>query len=61
MPKHYENAHAIAKHLKNHPKVSWVSFPGLENDSQHELAKNIFQTAHAVSFHSELQAAEKRQ
>ena len=39
MPKHYENAHAIAKHLKNHPKVSWVSFPGLENDSQHELAK----------------------
>lgn len=39
MPKHYENALAIAKHLKNHPKVSWVSFPGLEGDSQYELAK----------------------
>ena len=42
MPKHYENALAIAKHLKNHPKVSWVSFPGLEGDSQYELAKKYF-------------------
>jgi O-acetylhomoserine aminocarboxypropyltransferase len=25
--------------LEKHPKVSWVSFSGLENDSQHELAK----------------------
>ena len=25
--------------MENHPKVSWVSFSGLENDSQHELAK----------------------
>ena len=39
MPKHYENAPAIAKHLEKHPKISWVSFSGLENDSQHELAK----------------------
>ena len=30
---------ALAKHLEKHPKVSWVSFSGLENDSQHELAK----------------------
>ena len=30
---------ALAKYLQKHPKVSWVSFSGLENDSQHEMAK----------------------
>ena len=39
MPRHFENALAIAKHLEKHPKISWVLFSGLENDSQHELAK----------------------
>ena len=39
MERHYENALALAKHLEKHPKVSWVSFSGLENDSQHEMAK----------------------
>ena len=39
MERHYENALALARHLKEHPKVSWVSFPGLENDSQYALAK----------------------
>lgn len=39
MPRHFENALAIAKHLEKHPKISWVSFSGLENDSQHELAR----------------------
>jgi len=39
MPRHFENALAIAKYLEKHPKISWVSFSGLENDSQHELAK----------------------
>jgi hypothetical protein len=39
MPRHFENALAIAKYLEKHPKISWVSFSGLENDSQHKLAK----------------------
>ena len=39
MERHYENALALAKYLQKHPKVSWVSFSGLENDSQHEMAK----------------------
>ena len=39
MERHFQNALALAKHLENHPKVSWVSFSGLENDSQHELAE----------------------
>lgn len=39
MERHFENALTLAKHLVNHPKVAWVSFSGLENDSQHELAQ----------------------
>ena len=39
MERHYENALALAKYLQKHPKVSWVSFSGLENDSQYEMAK----------------------
>lgn len=39
MPRHYENALGLAKYLKDHDKISWVSFSGLEDDSQHELAQ----------------------
>ena len=38
MERHCENALAVAKHLKQHPKVEWVRFPGLEDDP--EFAKN---------------------
>jgi O-acetylhomoserine (thiol)-lyase len=31
MPRHAENALAVAKFLKNHPKVGWVSYPGLDD------------------------------
>ncbi len=36
--KHGENALAVAEHLKEHPKVSWVVYPGLEDDASHEIA-----------------------
>ncbi len=39
MQRHCENAIAIAKHLENHPQVSWVSYPGLESHPSYELAK----------------------
>lgn len=39
MKKHYENALELAKFLNENPKISWVSFSGLESDSQYELAK----------------------
>ena len=39
MERHFQNALAIAQHLEKHPKVAWVSFSGLEKDSQHELAQ----------------------
>lgn len=52
MERHYSNALALAKHLQNHPKVSWVSFPGLENDSQYVLAQKYLPngTCGVISF-----------
>jgi O-acetylhomoserine (thiol)-lyase len=35
---HSENALAIARYLKSHPLVSWVTYPGLEEDPSHPLA-----------------------
>ena len=39
MPRHYENALALAKYLKANEKISWITFPCLEGDSQYELAQ----------------------
>ncbi|KAG8804977.1 Homocysteine synthase, partial [Serendipita sp. 399] len=39
--RHCDNALALAKHLLNHPKVSWVLYPGLESHPSHELAKTL--------------------
>lgn len=37
--KHSKNAFIVAEFLKDHPAVNWVSYPGLEDDPAHELAK----------------------
>jgi len=34
-----DNSLAVARHLKAHPKVSWVRYAGLESDPDHALAK----------------------
>ena len=39
MDRHCANAMAVAKFLKDHPKVSWVNFPGLPESPYHALAK----------------------
>jgi len=39
MERHCSNALALAKFLKEHPSVSWVNYPGLEDHPQHELMK----------------------
>ena len=36
--KHSENALAVAKHLKAHPAVAWVTYPGLEDSPNHAMA-----------------------
>jgi O-acetylhomoserine (thiol)-lyase len=38
VPRHSENALAVAKFLKTHPKVAWVTYPGLPDDANHKLA-----------------------
>ena len=39
MQRHSDNALTVARHLSTHPAVSWVSYPGLESDRYHELAR----------------------
>lgn len=39
MERHCENALAVAQHLKGHPQVSWVRYPGLPDDPEHERSR----------------------
>jgi len=39
MKQHCANADAIARYLKNHEKVNWVKYCGLEGDKYYELGK----------------------
>ena len=39
MQRHSDNTLAVAKFLAGHSAVKWVSYPGLENDKYHALAK----------------------
>jgi len=41
MERHSGNALAVAEHLSKHPSVSWVSYPGLPSQPDHEVAKRI--------------------
>ncbi|MBJ6610998.1 MAG: aminotransferase class V-fold PLP-dependent enzyme [Candidatus Thiothrix moscowensis] len=42
MERHCDNALAVANYLKNHEKVEWVKFAGLEGDQYHTLAQKYF-------------------
>ncbi len=37
--KHCENAQIVAEYLENHPKVTWVSYPGLKSNKYYALAQ----------------------
>lgn len=39
MERHSENALRIAQYLEKHPNVTWVNYPGLENNAYNELAQ----------------------
>jgi len=39
MPRHSENALAVARYLKKHPRVQWVNYPGLEDSPEKERVK----------------------
>ena len=42
MERHCDNALAVANHLKNHDKVEWVNFAGLEGDKYYDLAQKYY-------------------
>ena len=52
MPRHCENALAVARFLKSHDKISFVTYPGLEGDKYYDLAKKYMPngTCGVVSF-----------
>ncbi len=52
MPRHCENGLAVAKYLKSHPKISFVTYPGLEGDRYYDLAQKYMPngTCGVVSF-----------
>lgn len=39
MERHVQNAQAVAEYLDKHPKVAWVSYPGLKSHPDYERAK----------------------
>ena len=52
MKQHCANAQKVAEFLQSHEKVSWVRYPGLPGDDQHELAQKYMPdgTCGVVSF-----------
>lgn len=57
-----DNALAIAKHLKNHPKVAWVNYAGLSDHPEHGLVQKYMggKGSGIVSFGLKSQDADKR-
>lgn len=43
MQRHCDNAIQVARYLREHPRVSWVRYPGLKNDPAHENASKQFE------------------
>ena len=52
MERHCENALAVATFLKNHEKIAWVRYPGLEGDKYYDLARKYMPkgTCGVISF-----------
>lgn len=52
MPRHCENALAVATFLENHEMVNWVNYPGLKSNKYYERAKKYMPngTCGVVSF-----------
>lgn len=43
MQRHSQNAIAVARRLEAHPKVAWVSYPGLPGHPSHEVARRVLE------------------
>lgn len=42
MDRHCSNALGLARFLKSHPKVAWISYPGLEDSPYHGVARRLY-------------------
>ncbi len=43
MERHCENAIVVAEHLRDHPGVAWVTYPGLADHETHDLASDYLE------------------
>jgi O-acetylhomoserine (thiol)-lyase len=59
MKKHCDNALEVAKFLENHPKVSWVSYPGLKSHGSHKLAKKYLKSGYGALIGFGIKGGEK--
>jgi len=50
MERHSSNALAVARFLSQHPAVTWVNYPGLENSSEHAKAKKYLPNGSGAIF-----------
>ncbi len=52
VPRHCENALAVARFLESNDKIAWVNYPGLESSPNYELAKKYMPngTSGVISF-----------
>jgi O-acetylhomoserine (thiol)-lyase len=52
MERHCENAMAVAEYLQDHPKVAWVTYPGLDDHPTHDTASEYLEGGYGgmVSF-----------
>ncbi|MGN1230725.1 MAG: O-acetylhomoserine aminocarboxypropyltransferase/cysteine synthase family protein [Anaerotignum sp.] len=52
VPRHCENGLAVAKYLKAHDQIAWVTYPGLEGDKYYDVAQKYMPngTCGVVSF-----------
>jgi O-acetylhomoserine (thiol)-lyase len=42
MDRHCSSALTLARFLKDHPKVAWISYPGLEDSPHHAVATRLY-------------------
>lgn len=50
MARHSENALTVGKWLQDHPAISWVSYPGLPDSPDHNLAKKYMPNGQGAVF-----------
>ena len=61
MPRHVENAQAVAEFLESHEKVAHVSYSGLKSDPYYELGQKYLPNGGCGVVSFELKAAVRRQ